>query len=429
MPDPEHPRADPPQGSMPTRPNYGKIHARPLPLEVYPLPPLIPHNPLSILHIAYVYISQLLHRPSSHPTQNYLGCFSAETRSVHITDERSAQALWESGFFGKGSLSRSEPSWLEREKRRQGIIVNETSEEVTRKRRDERRRFKMERARKEREAIEETLRKEKRKEANGHVGSVGGGDGGDGVAEMANGHFVLDQSGLQEEVPLVSPLREGVDLGSELSTSHIGTDVPTTNEASTEEIQNEEHLQLNLEEAFFLARGLGVLTIFSPETNQKIPLCELLAIFMAHSTFPPLPLPLEVPLRPDNNFLVSYVAYHHFRSLGWVVRPGIKFGVDLLLYNRGPVFAHAEFAVLVLPAYTNEYWKTLGMGTMKSWHWLHMVNRVQSQVRKTLVLCYVDIPTPVDGECAQSVDHDSLLGRYKIREVILRRWIPNRSRD
>jgi tRNA-splicing endonuclease subunit Sen2 len=56
----------------------------------------------------------------------------------------------------------------------------------------------------------------------------------------------------------------------------------------------------------------------------------------------PLPdLPQEIP-RPDNPFLVNYIVYHHYRSLGWVVRGGIKFCVDYMLYKRGPVFSHAE---------------------------------------------------------------------------------------
>ena len=50
--------------------------------------------------------------------------------------------------------------------------------------------------------------------------------------------------------------------------------------------------------------------------------------------------PDDEDLRPDDEFLMNYVAYHHFRSLGWVPRAGIKFGVDWLLYNRGPVFDH-----------------------------------------------------------------------------------------
>lgn len=46
--------------------------------------------------------------------------------------------------------------------------------------------------------------------------------------------------------------------------------------------------------------------------------------------------------RFDNPFLVHYAVYHHFRTLGWVVKGGIKFCVDYLLYKRGPVFHHAE---------------------------------------------------------------------------------------
>lgn len=72
-----------------------------------------------------------------------------------------------------------------------------------------------------------------------------------------------------------------------------------------------------------------------------------------------LPYPLRVPtitpsssfaLRPDNPFLVSYVAYHHYRSLGWVVKTGLKFCVDWLLYKRGLVFSHAEY-VIVTPSH------------------------------------------------------------------------------
>ena len=58
------------------------------------------------------------------------------------------------------------------------------------------------------------------------------------------------------------------------------------------------------------------------------------------------------PLQFDNPFLINYVVCHHYRSLGWVVKGGIKFCVDYLLYKRGPVFAHAEyiFSLRFLPA-------------------------------------------------------------------------------
>jgi tRNA-splicing endonuclease subunit Sen2 len=43
------------------------------------------------------------------------GTFDPITRSVWITDQNDRMILWRRGFFGKGNLSRSEPSWLVRQ--------------------------------------------------------------------------------------------------------------------------------------------------------------------------------------------------------------------------------------------------------------------------------------------------------------------------
>lgn len=50
----------------------------------------------------------------------------------------------------------------------------------------------------------------------------------------------------------------------------------------------------------------------------------------------------------DNPFLVNYAVYHYYRSLGWIVKSGIKFCVDLLLYKGGPVLHHAECVICSL---------------------------------------------------------------------------------
>ena len=61
------------------------------------------------------------------------------------------------------------------------------------------------------------------------------------------------------------------------------------------------------------------------------------------------------------------------------------------------------------------------------------MNRVQSQVRKSLVLVYVEIPPPppppLDGQSQDMVDIGKVLKSYKVREMGVKRWIPNRSRD
>lgn len=82
--------------------------------------------------------------------------------------------------------------------------------------------------------------------------------------------------------------------------------------------------------------------------------------FLKSSSSLPIPLLQSFPeadaeclwKRPDNPFLVKYAVYHHFRSLGWVVKNGIKFCVDLLLYKKGPAFTHAEYVYLLIFAAT-----------------------------------------------------------------------------
>ncbi|KAL8702891.1 MAG: hypothetical protein Q9201_003924 [Fulgogasparrea decipioides] len=438
-----------PKPLRPSRPNYNKLHSQPLPLKIYPLPPLIPHNPLSLLQIASIYVSQLLFRPSSHPQTLLRGYFSADTSSVHVTDEATARILWEQGFFGKGSLSRSEPSWLARKETKQGLVAGDTSEEVTRRRREERKQFKQDRARKEREAIEEKLAEESKAGSQSPV---------DGNAPWILETF-LEPSAVQldlhtkvddqlptpnlDHISSMSTLVPGVNERSTSSASETGLDVTHVPSHSAETLMkavvNQEHLQLTLEEAFFLVYGLGILEVQDASNFQKLSTSRLFSICRSHSYFPPQ---LSTSLSTDDPFLLSYVVYHHFRSLGWVVRPGIKFAVDYLLYNRGPVFSHAEFAVIVRPAYSHSYWSSTAASQAgarrkekKSWWWIHCVNRVQTQVRKSLVVAFVEIPLPVDAgagamnEAAEATDIGQLLTRYRVRELILKRWTPNRSRD
>ncbi|KAJ8123520.1 hypothetical protein O1611_g9568 [Lasiodiplodia mahajangana] len=192
------------------------------------------------------------------------------------------------------------------------------------------------------------------------------------------------------------------------------------NPASPPDLVDREHLQLSPEEAFYLVYALGALSVVDPATGKTLTARELFHLFCQLSYFPPG----TGTLRPDDPFLIQYAVYHHFRSLGWVPRSGIKFGVDWLLYIGGPVFSHAEFTVTVLPAYTHPYWKSQGhQHPKRSWHWLHSINRVQSHALKTMMLVYVDIPPPTETS-----DPSTLLRGYKIREFYMKRWLSNRSR-
>lgn len=128
-----------------------------------------------------------------------------------------------------------------------------------------------------------------------------------------------------------------------------------------DDIVDIEHLQLTTQEAFFLIWCFDCLSVLNPHTVRVSCLsniCRLSSnlyqaegmslqeIWLAFQTryVDPGGSNLESPLqlRPDNPFIVNYVAYHHYRSLGWTIKSGVKFCVDYLLYKRGPVFDHAE---------------------------------------------------------------------------------------
>ncbi|KAF9885626.1 hypothetical protein FE257_012717 [Aspergillus nanangensis] len=455
-----------PRRPRPPRPNYRHIHRFPLPVSVHPLPPLIPHNPLSLVSVLLSYLTYFIAPPHQ---EIYSAYFDWDTSSVHVTDEKAIRALWQMGFFGKGSLSRSEPSWLEREKKRRGLLGGVTSEEVTRQRRSERRELKLERARMEKLAIEERLKAEAvardSSDTPAEQPPLSLSDSGvtDGVASTTE-KFSLrkarearllgpQQSVVQDEgngpgsqskgspsgkTVRFSPVVEAKEFASDSTVLHLpGSTIhgQAADDGGEAILQNEEHLQLSNEEAFFLVYGLGALQIYDTKRNKILPSTSLLPLFRRHSYFPPRDISPE--FQTDDPFMVSYVVYHHFRSLGWVVRSGVKFGVDYLLYNRGPVFSHAEFAIVVIPSYDDPYWSETeerkaycASKQTRSWWWFHCVNRVQAQVRKSLVVCYVNIPPPVPAnEHTTSEDIGALLGRYNVRETLIRRWVPNRTRD
>lgn len=426
--------------SRPKRPNYHQLHARPMPLSVYPIPSFIPHNPLSLLRVAYLVLRDWISPPSSH-VMTYNGYFSAATQSVHVTDPATVRALWEMGFFGTGTLSRSEPNWLSMERRRLGLVAFMTAEEVTAARRNARMEFKRERARLEREVLEEQKQKETavamglpsppESESEVEVTVVEVSTNLDAVSKAEGSRTQGDNSPLPKESNSQYPIKAKEKSNS----AHEPVREEQAKEApEPEEPINQEHLQLSLPEAFYLSYALGALKVVDLTSQTTIDNNQtLLQHFRQKSYFPPAP---SNQLKLDDPFLLSYVVYHHFRSLGWVVREGIKFAVDYLLYERGPVFMHATFAIMIVPSYTDPYWyatperakEVEKKMARKSWHWLHCANRVQGNVVKTLVLAYVDVPAPIEGQELEK-DIGKLLQRFKVREFSLRRWSANRNRD
>ncbi|KAF1936897.1 hypothetical protein EJ02DRAFT_470096 [Clathrospora elynae] len=408
----------------PRRPNYHEIHAKSLPLDVYPLPAFVPHNPISVVRIAINLLSHSIWPPKSHRVV-HRAYYSPETRSVHVTDQASIRALWEHGFFGKGSLSRSEPQWLVAEKRKRGAEASKTSTEVTQSRREERKQFKLERAKAQREAIEQQLRDEGKLSVDGSLDQV--------VDDEHVPALPLTIETGDNTVVDLDALVPAVDKtsGMLVLAEHDTEPVPEV------KIQDLEHLQLTPEEAFFLTYAIGALDVVevdntdSAEPSESYSIQHLMRLYCAHAVSTSK-ITEETLIEPDNPFLLKYVVYHHFRSLGWVVRSGVKFAVDYLLYIRGPAFTHAEFAIMIVPSYSAPYWTEHAQEKKsRDWWWLHRVNRVQSQVMKTLLLVYVEVPEPWDNatEDGSKLDVGSVLKAYKVREFVFKRWSPSRNRD
>ncbi|KAI0372729.1 hypothetical protein BV20DRAFT_990982 [Pilatotrama ljubarskyi] len=335
------------------------------------------------------------------------GIFDPATRSVWVTSERDSTILWRRGFFGKGDLSRSEPSWLARQiNARKAAGKYMTSEEIREKRRAERRQFKLDRA----AAIAR-------------------------AAAEAEAAFAEGREAAPTVIPSGATWKPSVS--SSAAEPSLPSEPPEADDESDEEpleeepLENVEHLQLTLQEAWFLVWNLDCLSVIDPHTNAPMTLQHIWHAFHSVHCIPP-DLPVYAN-RADNPFLVHYAAYHYYRALGWVVKGGIKFCVDYLLYKRGPVFHHAEFAVVVIPVYEDPADKesspfNLPNSDTFSWTWLSTVNRVNSQVQKTLILTYVTIPAQ-SRLSADVLSSPACLAHYSVRDVVLRRFIPARMRD
>ena len=56
---------------------------------------------------------------------------------------------------------------------------------------------------------------------------------------------------------------------------------------------------------------------------------------------------LEICRTEYHNFDKKYVVYKDFRDKGYIVNPGIKFGCDFAVYQKGPGIDHAPYLVQV----------------------------------------------------------------------------------
>ncbi|SCU86219.1 LANO_0C07140g1_1 [Lachancea nothofagi CBS 11611] len=339
------------------------------PLPIHPLdqlPELIPHNPVSWIHWLYCYLSST----NSLPAKIHVEFSSG--KHITIADPKEMLYLWQNGFFGTAQLSRSEPTWKQRTLTRLGLEESSTAlEHVTEKRRLQRLEFKRERA--GFEAIKLNLRCQ-------------------GVAETEI---------LRQEREFLKSLRERevVQLKESEDVQLRSSDIELFNDDN--QLMELEVLELMPVEAIFLTFALPVLDM-SPMTLVR----SLLGDNPSYNNI--------------HDLCIMYVAYHHYRSHGWCVRSGIKFGCHYLLYKRGPPFQHAEYGIMVLNS-----------DDSFDYTWYSSAARVVGGAKKSFILCYIELQKPKDEilRLWQNGQFAAVFSSYKVGEILYRRWVPGKNRD
>lgn len=192
----------------------------------------------------------------------------------------------------------------------------------------------------------------------------------------------------------------GALLEAELDVAELLNRACLGKQISTSE-KDKQWFQLGLEEAFYMFHALDCLKIV--RGNGK-PLSELAVWEYMKCTM--------------EGFPRFYKAYAHLRAKNWVVRPGIQYGVDFVVYRHHPALVHSEYAVLVI----SEGNADCNSNRLKVWSDLQCSLRVCGGVAKTLLVLSI---RDAGGEAGSP----SCLWKYTVDERTISRWVPEQCRE
>jgi tRNA-intron endonuclease len=113
----------------------------------------------------------------------------------------------------------------------------------------------------------------------------------------------------------------------------------------------------------------------------------------------------------DSTFCQKFTVYKHFRDRKYIVRSGIKYGGDFMLYSGDPNTTHAAYVVKVM------------VSDDIPWTDVNALRRVSESVAKECVLAYVNFDESVDRS------HPNCVTEATVTHVLLKRWIPERNRE
>lgn len=93
----------------------------------------------------------------------------------------------------------------------------------------------------------------------------------------------------------------------------------------------------------------------------------------------------EICKKEYHEFDKKYLVYRYFRDRGYIINPGIKFGCDFAVYERGPGIDHAPYLIQVYSR--NESITTTG---------IVLAGRLATTVRKQFILAIASGKDKVD---------------------------------
>ena len=141
----------------------------------------------------------------------------------------------------------------------------------------------------------------------------------------------------------------------------------------------------------------------------------------------------------DDMFIVKYPAYEYFRDKGWVPKCGTKFGVDYLLYEKGPMYNHSSYSVIMCQEHTqSEPTATGSDDTIQdgrpstgylTWQDVIAAGRVNEGAKKEIVICYInniDEQLYKDGNWLTNSD---ITINVEVKCIVTKRWLIEKDRQ
>lgn len=302
-------------------------------------------------------------------------------------DPTQRDVLWYGGYFGTGNLSRSQPTWLLRKKR----SMDEEHrvpfpEDLTAQRR-----------------LKKQMIKEQQMEY-----------------EKTFMRFVSKEQDIDQK-EIVKRYESLVALKKDRSNANVVTTASTVDDM--EQLQDQEEYVLTLEEYLYLK-----LFVSKNSTHLK---------YVKNTLVLRPDMPLNKLIDGDflNKTLVRFVVYSALRNKGYIVREGVKFGADYLVYDKkGPVFQHSDYSIVIRDFAGGE------KDVMSAEDILSRLRIIATANKKMIVM---DVECNVDEVQWEKIQEQwkeiqdnrtlenlflSLLSKFSIDQLLVERWIPERSR-